>query len=343
MRRLLIVLVLLAASACTAGGLQPDPPVDAEGPELTIAFGGDVNFHNQTQRLLDDDPATAFGDAAPELANADVAIVNLETAITGRGTAAQKRFLFRTDTRAVAAVKAAGVDAVSLANNHTLDYGQRGLTDTLAITKRLGLPTFGAGLNSTQAFAPWRTTIRGIRIAVIGVNQVEELATEWAAGPRRPGLAIAIDHRQAVDAVRRARRTSDLVIVVPHWGSEFDRCPTPQQRALSADLSAAGADLILGAHAHVLQGMGYLGRTYVAYNLGNLLFGGELPVPETWRGGVLRLTLRARTVVSRTFVPTEMDAETRRPRALSAPERDQERARLNNLRTCAALTPTPAE
>ncbi|WP_405059804.1 CapA family protein [Kribbella sp. NBC_01505] len=343
MRAWIGMLCVLVAAGCTAGGLQPDPPVEAEGPEFTVAFGGDVNFHNQTQQLLDADPQTAFGDAGGALSDADLAIVNLETAITGRGTAATKRFLFRTDARAVTAVKAAGVDAVSLANNHTLDYGRAGLADTLSVARRGKLPTFGAGLNASQAYAPWRTTVRGVKVSVLGISEVSELANEWAAGVSRPGLAMAIDHRLAVEAVRRARRTSDVVIVVPHWGSEFDHCPTPEQRALAADLSAAGADVILGAHAHVLQGQGYLGRTFVAYGLGNLLFGGDLPIPETWRGGVLQLTLRGRTVVSRTFDPTEMSADTRRPVATTGAERDEERARVNNLRDCAGLTQSPTD
>ncbi|MDX6284159.1 MAG: hypothetical protein QOH03_5230 [Kribbellaceae bacterium] len=337
----LALLCLLAASACTGGELQPDPPVQAEGPTLTLAFAGDVNFENQTQRLLESDPAAALGPLASTLSDADLSIVNLETAITARGTAAKKRYVFRTDTRAVPALKAAGVDAVSLANNHALDYGRVGLIDTLTSARRLGMPTLGAGLNTAQAFTPWRTTVRGIRVAVFGFSQVAELADAWAAGPRRPGLAMAIDHRLAVAAVRNARKTSDLIIVVPHWGSEFDHCPTRAQEALAADLVSAGTDVILGAHAHVLQGQGYLGRTFVAYGLGNFLWGADLPVPETRRGGVLRLTLHGRTVVEREFVPAELSADTRQSVELTGAESDQERARVNSLRECAGLARSP--
>lgn len=116
----------------------------------------------------------------------------------------------------------------------------------------------GAGSNAARAFAPWRATIRGIMVSVLAFSQVSELADEWAATASRSGLAVAIDRRQALAAVRAARATSDVVIVVLHWGSEHDRCPTDEQKTFAADLAAAGVDVSVGAHAHVLQGQGYL-------------------------------------------------------------------------------------
>ena len=107
--------------------------------ELTLAFGGDVHFTERTAALLRQ-PATAFGPMAAELAAADLAVVNLETAVTERGEKQPKRFHFRAPAAAYEAVKAAGVDVVSIANNHTLDYGQIGLLDTLDGAKTAGVP-----------------------------------------------------------------------------------------------------------------------------------------------------------------------------------------------------------
>lgn len=335
------LLVMLAVAGCTGGELQADPAIQADGPELTLAFAGDVNFQGRTQQLLEDDPATAFGSVATRLSAADLAIVNLETPITTRGAPQPKRYLFRTDVRAVTALKSAGVDLVSLANNHTLDYGPVGLADTMNATRRGGLPTVGAGRNAARAFAPWRTTIRGIKVAVFGFSQVSDLADEWTATAVRPGLAVAIDRRPALAAVRAARATSDVIIVLPHWGSEHDRCPTDDQLTFAADLAAAGADVVVGAHAHVLQGQGYLGQTFVAYGMGNFLWGSGLLAPEDWRGGVLRLTLRGRTVVERTHIPTELSDETRQPIETTGAEADKERARLNGLRACTHLAQSP--
>ncbi|MEV6282799.1 CapA family protein [Kribbella sp. NPDC051770] len=342
MRALGISLLLLVLAGCTGGELKADPPVQAEGPALTLAFGGDVNFEGKTQELLENDPATAFGPVVDELKSADLAIVNLETPITTRGAAQDKRYLFRTDPRAVTAIKAAGVDLISLANNHTLDYGPDGLFDTMSAAWHGGLPTVGGGRNAAQAYAPYRTTIRGIRVSVLAFSQVSDLAEEWTATKIKPGLAVAaIDRRQALAAVRAARKTSDVVVVAPHWGSEHDRCPTPQQQSFAKDLSAAGADVVVGAHAHVLQGQGYLGKTFVAYGMGNLLWGSGLLTPEDWRGGVLQLKLHGRTVVERNFTPTTLSPETRQPTEFTASEADKERARVNNLRDCAELQQTP--
>ncbi|MGC4940040.1 CapA family protein [Kribbella sp. DT2] len=335
------LLLLLLLAGCTAGELEADPHVRAEGPSLTLAFGGDVNFEDKTQKLLEQNPRTAFGPVVDELSSADLAIVNLETPITTRGAAQDKRYLFRTDPRAVTAIKSAGVDLISLANNHTLDYGQVGLFDTMSAAWRGGLPTVGGGRNAAQAYAPWRTTIRGIRVSVFAFSQVSDLADEWTATKNRPGLALAVDRRQALAAVRAARTTSDVVVVTAHWGSEHDRCPTADQRSFAADLTAAGADVVVGAHAHVLQGQGYLGKSFVAYGMGNLLWGSGLLTPEDWRGGVLNLTLHGRTVVDRDFTPTTLSPETRQPTEFTPAEADMERARVNGLRDCAALQRTP--
>jgi len=179
---LVLVLVCLAAGCGERAQDTPrwlaSPPVSPVSPpparqdqpvELVLAFGGDVHFTGRTAALLRD-PATAFGQARPLLAAADLAVVNLETAVTGRGTPEPKTFHFRAPASAYAAVRAAGVDAVSLANNHTLDYGQVGLADTLEAARDAGFPVFGAGRDADDAYRAWLTEVRGVRIAVLGFS-----------------------------------------------------------------------------------------------------------------------------------------------------------------------------
>ncbi len=130
-------------------GLSPSSgpsasPSPTGPPEITLAFGGDVHFAERTLSLLDN-PATAFGPVSSMFTAADVAMVNLETAVTTRGTPEPKQFHFRAPPAAFDAVKAAGLDVVSLANNHTLDYGQVGLADTLAAASSRSVPVVGAG------------------------------------------------------------------------------------------------------------------------------------------------------------------------------------------------------
>ncbi|GAB3858471.1 hypothetical protein GCM10027610_096400 [Dactylosporangium cerinum] len=148
-------------------------------------FAGDVHFMDRTAKLLKD-PATAFGPIASQLSAADLTIVNLETAITSRGAEEPKTYHFRTTPVAIDALKAAGIDAVSIANNHTLDYGRVGLLDTLDALHAASFPAFGAGADVESAYRPWLTTVRGVKIAVLGFSQVGELSSSWAPARRSP-------------------------------------------------------------------------------------------------------------------------------------------------------------
>src|SRR5215831_18496542 len=138
-----------------------------------------------------------------------------------------------------------------MANNHVLDYGPVGLADTLAAAKAARFPYVGIGINAAAAWAPYVTTIKGMTIAVIGVSQVAELASSWVATSTRPGEANAIDLRRTLTAVRSARRRASVVIVFMHWGTEGQACPNPDQLSLARQLAAAGASIIVGAHAHM--------------------------------------------------------------------------------------------
>jgi len=185
------------------GRLSPRQSGTAAG-SVTLAFAGDVHFTGRTARLLSD-PATAFGPAAAVLRAADFTAVNLETAVTGRGTPQPKAYHFRTVPAAFTALRDAGVSLVTMANNHVLDYGQAGLADTLAAARAARFPYVGIGKDAAAAWAPYLAARKGTRIAVIGVSQVAELASSWTATPARPGEANAIDLARTLAAVRAAR------------------------------------------------------------------------------------------------------------------------------------------
>ena len=321
-----------AAAAAPPATPAAPPPVD-----LTLAFAGDVHFMDRTATLLRD-PASAFGPIAGVLSAADLTVVNLETAITTRGTPEPKTYHFRTNPKALDALRTAGIDGVSLANNHTLDYGQVGLADTLDAVKTAGFPTFGAGRNAAEAYAPWITTVRGVRIAVLGYSQIHELASTWAAKDNRAGIAMASELPRVTAAVADARRESDLVVVFNHWGTEGVGCPNAEQKAFAAKLAEAGADIVIGAHAHTLQGDGWLGRTYVAYGLGNFLWYGTSRSTDT---GVLRLTVRDRVVVKNEFLPAVVSA-TGQPTPLTGQAAARAVQRQAALRPCTALSEAPS-
>src|SRR6202161_3586004 len=109
------------------------------------------------------------------------------------------------------------------------------------------------------------TTVNGMRIAVVGVSQVAELASSWVATASRPGEANAIDLARTLAAVRAARRLAPTVIVFMHWGTEGEACPDPGQLSLAPRLAAAGASIIVGAHGHMLPGCGWLGHAVVGH------------------------------------------------------------------------------
>jgi len=348
------VLAVVAAAACTAA---PPPPraaatgraapgqarlagrqgraVRAAG-SITLAFAGDVNFAGRTARLLAD-PATAFGPIAAVLRSADFAAVNLETAITSGGTPQPKTYHFRAPPAAFTALRDAGIDLVTMANNHVLDYGPAGLADTLAAARATRFPYVGIGTSATTAWAPYVRTINGARFAVVGVSQVAELASSWVATPSRPGEANAIDLPRTLAAVRAARRLAPIVIVFMHWGTEGQACPDQAQLALAPKLAAAGASIIIGAHAHMLQGSGWLGRTFIAYGLGNFLWWERSYSTAT---GVLELTIHPHAPLTVRFIPAVVSS-TGQPIADRGAAARRAAAHYASLRACAQLAPQP--
>jgi poly-gamma-glutamate synthesis protein (capsule biosynthesis protein) len=305
------------------------------GKSVTLAFGGDIHFESPIRERLAASPASVLAPIAPVLKRADIAVVNLETAVTDRGTPAPKAYTFRAPASAFSALTAGGVDVASVANNHGMDFGTVGLIDTLKAGKGAGLPVIGAGWNDTQAYRPFRRTVNGQRIAVIGATQVldDHLISAWTAGPGKMGLASAKDEDRLVRAVRDARKTSDTVVVFLHWGLELSSCPTGVQTALAQKLSAAGADVIVGSHAHVLVGAGRLGKALVGYGLGNFVFYANRDV--TTQSGVLEVTVTGRRVDGYRWVPARISGGI--PYPLSGADAAQARASWQGLRSCTGL------
>jgi poly-gamma-glutamate capsule biosynthesis protein CapA/YwtB (metallophosphatase superfamily) len=334
------------ATTSTAPGTTAEPgtsaPTTVDRPNreqtITIAFVGDMNFEGTNRARLDVDPATAVGPFADILRGADLAIGNLETAIAVGGTPANKEFTFRAPPTAVDALRAAGLDAVSMANNHGVDYGEDGLQETLAVAR--AQPDhfiIGVGGDDAEAFAPFTAEVRGQRVAVIGATQVldSSLIQAWTATPDHGGLASAKRVDRLVAEVSAARATSDTVIVYLHWGVEKMTCPTNDQQALAQALVAAGADLVVGSHAHRLQGGGRLGTAVVHYGLGNFLF--KANSPEGARTGVFEVTVTGRHVDSYRWIPGRISGSV--PQPLSGDDAARELSYWQGLQGCAALTP----
>jgi poly-gamma-glutamate capsule biosynthesis protein CapA/YwtB (metallophosphatase superfamily) len=283
-----------------------NPDWTGSGKPVTLAFGGDVHFEGIVGDGLQQDPATALGTTFPTLfSGAQLSMVNFESALTA-GTCPEpqtKPYIFFAPPTALTALQHAGVTVASNANDHSVDCGQEGLSQGLTAIAQAKYPLLGIGSNAAQAFAPYRATIKGQRIAIITATQViaSNLVSTWTATSSQAGVASAIDPAQLVQTVQAARRTSDTVVVYLHWGTETVTCPNPQQVPLAQELVKAGADVVVGSGTHVLSGGGYLGAAYVDYGLGNFAFY-DNAAPETDSGSLL-VTAIGRRIVAAVFRP----------------------------------------
>ena len=327
----------------TGAARQPGP--------VTFAFAGDTHFVDQWDTeggasyagvptlatQLRSDPEHVLSPVMPVFARADLVMVNLETAITDRGEpVAGKAFHFRSPSLSFEALKAAGVDVVGMANNHALDYGPVGLSDTFDAIAASGMPVLGLGHDATEAFRPHLTSINGQRIAIFAATDWLEpaLVSQWTATGTRPGLAFCIDPSRLVAAVASVRPQVDTLVVFLHWGTETAHCASPEQHTLAQALIAAGADIIVGSHAHRVFGAGRVGDALVAYGLGNFVYFRE--DGESGSSGILLVTATGRRVDSYEWVPARIVHGIPRPEAGSAAASDE--AVWAGRRGCSGLT-----
>jgi poly-gamma-glutamate synthesis protein (capsule biosynthesis protein) len=341
--------VLLAGGAGAGADVSPSPevratppartkPARAPGGPVVLAFGGDVHFEGQLRGRLAADPLTALAPMVPLFAGADLVMVNLETAIGTGGTPQIKAYTFRAPASAFTALRAAHVDVVTMANNHGMDYGAGTLEESLRAAEDKGFPVVGIGRNARAAYRPYRVERKGERIAIFGATQVldDELEQSWTATDHKSGLASAKHAalQRLLAAVRSARPHADIVVVYLHWGQELVACPTQRQRDLMRALVAAGADVIVGSHAHLLLGHGYFGRAYVDYGLGNFAFYANADL--TRRTGVLLVTVRGRNVVSAAWRPAMIYGGV--PSAVPDEQRAAATDAADRLRACTDLS-----
>ena len=275
---------------------------------FTITFAGDILM----------DPGYSAGDALTKrgaegsfdeealsiMRDADLFVVNNEFAFTSRGTAVSKQYNFRADPKNAQILKDMGADLVTLGNNHTYDYGEEGLLDTLDTLKAAGVTYIGAGKDLEEASAPAVYTIGGFRISLVNAESIlfNSNPPAQCALEGKPGTFDCYRPEMLFEAVRKAKAESDYCIAVLHWGSEGKSTPNEKQLTLSRGAAEAGADLIIGGHPHVLQTIGRVGAVPVVYSLGNYLFHSG-----TYDTGVIQAVFRPseKRLESLRFVPMQ--------------------------------------
>ncbi len=269
----------------------------------TLLATGDVLMERSERLGLD-----PFASITPPLGSADLSVVNVEMAISDRGTARDKTYVFRAPPAAAARIAAGGVRVGNLANNHAMDYGADALADTIDLLEGAGVVSIGAGRNIDEAYRYRVLTTRGgLNVAFVGASLI--VPSGFAAGPTTPGIASAHtpDLARVLDTVRAAAAAAEAVVVVVHWGIERNPCTTETQRSLARQLLDAGADAVIGHHPHVLQPVVFTGEKLVAFSLGNFIWeprenmGGET--------GVLQIDFDGDTVVGWTLHPHLLDVD----------------------------------
>lgn len=265
-------LAVLVTALLLAACVSTPPASDSEHPAVGIALVGDIMLGGTASEFVErygyDYP---FEYVAAELARGDVIFGNLEGPLTVRGEAVDKQFAFRTPPDKVApALARAGFDVLSLANNHSLDYGPRGLFDTLAALEDAGLKAAGAGADSAAARAPVVVSANGLDVGFLAYSNTFP-ASFWATA-ERPGTAFGYAQHIHAD-VTQLRERVDVVVVSFHWGQEANTALREYQPRLARVAIDAGADIVAGHHPHILQGVEYYEGGVIFYSLGNFTFG----------------------------------------------------------------------
>ena len=251
---------------------EPKPEPEPKG-RLLIHGTGDVNLDPS---YIPDLAANGYGYAWSGLDGLfrrdDLTVVNLECAISTRGSPLAKEFTFRGPPESLPPMAEAGVEVANLGNNHAYDYGPEALLDSRKHLRQAGIAPVGAGKDQDQALRPALLELEGWRVAVVGLDMVVDPYPEALATEDKPGTSAGHDTGLMLAAIRRAERRADIVVVTIHWGTELDTQPRPEQVELGHRFVEAGADVIFGHHAHRLQPMDvYHGRP-IFWGLGNFVW-----------------------------------------------------------------------
>ena len=248
---------------------------DQETGDALLAFAGDVMFSDAYLDAYNRSGIQALADSnmLSHMQDADLFIFNEEFPFSLQGEAMEdKQFTFRADPKYVKIFQDLGADIVTVANNHSLDFGRDAFCDTLATLDQAGITRIGGGYNATEASAPATRTINGQTFAIFAATRVSP-SYDWYATDSQAGIFQTYDAAKLNASIKEARQTYDHVIVFVHWGIERNETPEDYQRSLAKGYIDAGADLVVGCHPHVLQGFEYYNGVPIIYSLGNYLFG----------------------------------------------------------------------
>jgi len=260
-------------------GVPGDKPVSTAGEEtvqrqITINFTGDIMLASRVGEVIREKGVDyPWAQVQDTLASADITVGNLECAVGGGNytPVPDKKFTFLAVPESIAGARRAGIDVLTLANNHVLDFGPEALLETILVLKNNDILYTGAGGNAQEALEPVILERNGLKVGIVAFSLVVPWL-QWVAGPNTPGINSGYHYEQVYNSVRELDKETDLVIVSLHWGTELADKPTLQQQELARKLIDLGADVVVGHHPHVLQGLEIYKQGLIAYSLGNFIF-----------------------------------------------------------------------
>lgn len=269
-----------------------------------LVFAGDVLFPDYLLSVYDKDGIMGLmtEEVKKELENADITMVNQEFPFSTIGEAMQdKQYTFRIAPERVGILKEMGIDIVTIANNHTLDYGNEALLETIATLEEAEIAHVGAGKNLEEAKRPVKVEIEDMTIGFIGASRVIPVAG-WNATAGTPGMFTTYDPTTLLEEIEEAKKTCDMVILYVHWGIERNNRPEGYQRELAKQYIDKGADMVVGSHPHVMQGIEYYQGKPIVYSLGNFIFG-----RNTKETGILKVGISEEKELKLSLIPCTME------------------------------------
>lgn len=283
---------------------KPTPSPTPTISPVVLGFAGDVNLDENSDPVAkydssgEDISACFSNDLLKEMQSADVMMLNNEFSYSTRGTkSANKSYTFRADPKRVDILKQMGVDIVSLANNHALDYGPDALQDTFDTLDKAKIDYVGAGENINRAKAPIYRSVGGRKIAFLAASRVI-FTGSWYATDNKLGMVGTYDPAMIIASIKEANANSDFVVIFVHWGVERNNYPEAYQRQMARQYIDAGADVVIGCHPHVMQGVEYYKGKPIAYSLGNYWFNSS-----TKQSGMVKLYLDPNNTIKFQLLP----------------------------------------
>jgi len=290
----------------------PKPLVQHAPSIVWICAAGDLMLGRGSGDILIEEGADGiFGKTADYFKRSDLNLVNLEGAVSTRGVKTEKSYNFRFEPKTIPPLKAAGIHAVLLANNHIFDYGETAFLDTLDHLEKSGIAALGAGRNITAAAAPFVFTTNQLEVRVFGIASFPRERSGFdganvAASEEKAGMLYA--SRGGAERLKEnfVKKDNVLNVILFHGGHEWTWKPDTYTRSLYTELAQSGADLIIGSHPHTVQGFEWLEGKAVFWSLGNYIFAGMKGIDGGEEGLLIRLGYAGKTLIYFEPVPVQL-------------------------------------